>query len=51
MKYYINREKEILLQDNNVYPPHIIMKGFEEITKEEYDQKSEEKLRELEEGE
>ena len=42
MKYYINRERETLLIDENDYTPYLADRGYEEITKEEYDQKSEE---------
>ena len=51
MKYYYNRIKDLLLVDETNYTPYLTDRGYEEITKEEYDQKIEEKLRELEEGE
>ena len=42
MKYYINREKELLLIDVNDYTPYLKDRGYEEITKEEYDIKNKE---------
>lgn len=42
MKYYINRETENLLIDENDYTPYLSVRGYEEITKEEYDRKNEE---------
>ena len=51
MKYYYNRTKDLLLVDENNYTPYLTDRGYEGITKEEYDQKLKEKLRELEEGE
>ena len=42
MKYYINRKKDILLIDENNYTPYLKDRGYEEITKEEYDRKSKE---------
>ena len=42
MKYYINREKNILLIDENEYTSYLADRGYEEITKEEYDQKNKE---------
>lgn len=40
MKYYINREKEILLIDENNFTPYLSDRGYEEISQEEYEAKS-----------
>lgn len=42
MKYYINRKTEKILRDENNYTPYLTARDYEEITKEEYDQKSKE---------
>lgn len=42
MKYYYNEETKALLIDENEYTPYLADRGYEEITKEEYDEKSEE---------
>lgn len=42
MKYYINKKTGSLLIDENDYTPYLADRGYEEITKEEYDQKNEE---------
>ena len=47
MKYYINRETNRLLIDENEYTPYLETNGYEEITKEEYDAKTEELLAEF----
>lgn len=44
MKYYINRETDTLLIDPNEFTPYLADRGYIEITKEEYDAKSEEQL-------
>ena len=41
MKYYINREKEMLLKDEN-NTPYLTARGYEEITKEEFEEKQKE---------
>ena len=37
LKYYINRQEDRLLVDGNENTPYLAEKGYEEITKEEYD--------------
>lgn len=37
LKYYINRQEDRLLVDGNEHTPYLAQKGYEEITKEEYD--------------
>lgn len=39
MKFYINKEKNILLMDVNEFTPYLIEKGYEEITEQEYKEK------------
>lgn len=39
MKYYINRKTNKLLRDENEYTAYLADRGYEETTKEEYDQK------------
>lgn len=36
-KYYINRQEDRLLVDGNENTPYLAQKGYEEISKEEYD--------------
>lgn len=48
MKYYINREKRILLIDENEFTPYLADRGYEEITKDEYERKSEEYIEKIE---
>ena len=38
MKYYVNRETNLLLRDENNYTPYLQDRGYEEITKNEYDE-------------
>ena len=40
MKYYVNRETGNILIDENDYTPYLAARGYEEISKEEYDQKN-----------
>ena len=44
MKYYINYETGALLIDENEYTPYLADRGYTEISKELYDEKSEELL-------
>ena len=37
LKYYINRKEDRLLVDDNEKTPYLKDKGYEEISKEEYD--------------
>ena len=37
MKYYINKKKNIVLIDTNDHTPYLADKGYEEISKEEYE--------------
>ena len=47
LKYYINRETKRLLIDENEYTSYLKDKGYEEISKEEYDIKNQEHLEEM----
>lgn len=42
MKYYYNEETKALLIDTNEYTPYLAERGYIEITKEEYEEKSQE---------
>jgi len=49
MKYYYNKETKYLLIDENDYTPYLVDRGYVEVTKEFYDEKSEELAKEFEE--
>jgi len=51
MKYYINRKTGHILKDINDYTPYLEDRGYEEITKAEYDILEAKLIENFEEGE
>ena len=49
MKYYVNRTTGLLLVDENEYTPYLADRGYEEITKAEYDELEQEMIERMEE--
>lgn len=49
MKYYYNEQTKAFLIDENDYTPYLADKGYVEVIKEFYDEKSEELAKEFEE--
>jgi hypothetical protein len=42
MKYYYNEKTQLLLIDANEYTPYLTDRGYHEVTKEFYDEKTQE---------